>query len=413
MDGLLITRAALHALLTDAHRAMVEHRPEFAGAVLHVLRRATAPEFAAGAGLARRLAQETDVAAGGGNGWRGDGAEPIGEAALPMPQAGTPAPPTFHAPSLAAEEAQPAHAHHLPDGPGPGFQPGCTPSAEAPPIAAAPAPAPAQAAGGATSPRARARSGTPNTGRAGGVWNPARDELLTRLWHEGKTAGEALPLLNEVPAPSPIASEMAIYARAHLLGIKRPPEVAALLLRRAGRIGAERAAELAAAGVSSLGAKPLVWTQERLALGQRLWEAGERAEDMLPRLNELPAAATVPNAQAIRSQAAKQGWIRPESFIAAKRAGHAERMRAMAAARAAKPAARPEQRAATDALPEAPPPAAPIALAAGPDAEKAEAMELFAAGQTVRQVAADLGATISVVASWHAEWKLRRRGTAA
>lgn len=43
-EPLIITRGHLHSLLTEAHVAMVEHRAEFAGAVLHVLRRLTGPE---------------------------------------------------------------------------------------------------------------------------------------------------------------------------------------------------------------------------------------------------------------------------------------------------------------------------------------------------------------------------------
>jgi hypothetical protein len=43
-EPLIITRGHLHSLLTEAHVAMVEHRAEFAGTVLHVLRRLTGPE---------------------------------------------------------------------------------------------------------------------------------------------------------------------------------------------------------------------------------------------------------------------------------------------------------------------------------------------------------------------------------
>ena len=134
MSGVLITPGALHALLTDAHIAMVEHRPDFASAVLHVLRKATAP--AEPQGLARRL-DDTAFVAGGGDGGRGKATAPTGEAAKPpVPEAATAAPPTFHAPALADLAAQPAHQHHLPRGPGAGLQPPPDPPpAEAPPIA--------------------------------------------------------------------------------------------------------------------------------------------------------------------------------------------------------------------------------------------------------------------------------------
>jgi hypothetical protein len=314
MDGLLITRAALHALLTDAHRAMLEHRPEFVGAVLHVLRRATAPEFAAGAGLARRLAQETEVAAGGGNGERGDGAEPIGKAdAPPVPQAGTPAPPIFHAPSLAAEEAQPAHAHHLPDGPGPGFQPGCTPSAEAPPIAAAPAPAPAQAAGGATSPRVK-RTPPPAPRRGWRVaYTDAQKARLRELWPRLDVSATAIrKALSKMDGPA-VNSNATLYRLAAQLGLR---------LRSVLRDEQREATETAAMAD-------------------------------LPPAREEPAELRHDQAQRVPSLPARQGD------------------------------------------------------------EKAEAFDAFDAGQSVRDVAADTGTPLSTLSNWHAEWKLRRRGTAA
>ncbi len=292
------------------------------------------------------------------------------------------------------------------------------------------APDAAEPAAAAPEPKGRARSATQNTGRAGGVWTAERDELLRRLWTEGKTAAEALPELNALPAASVIASKQAIYARASFLRIKRPPAVAAVLLRRAGRIGAERAAEMAAAGVSTLGAKPLVWSQERLDAGRVMWEAGERAEDMLPRLNALPGQVPIAEAHVIRTQAAKQKWQRPQHFLEAKRAAYAERMRAMRAAREldkpTAPTAAPglgplpaEQAAKSEPLePEssepkpsdlAPKPVdlEPRSLAepvrAGND--KAEAFDLFSRGASVRAVAAELDESLSVVGAWHTEWR--------
>lgn len=48
-----------------------------------------------------------------------------------------------------------------------------------------------------------------------------------------------------------------------------------------------------------------------------------------------------------------------------------------------------------------------------PDPAKAEAFQLFDAGQTVRDVNADLGTPLSTLSNWHAEWKLRTKGASA
>lgn len=305
-----------------------------------------------------------------------------------------------------------ADHHAMPAGPGQGTLPGpitpandraqdCAPEATGAPLAPA-APAPAQAAGGTQ--QARARSQTRNTGRAGGVWTAGRLALLRRGWHEGQTARELLPALNALPAASPVASEQAIYNRADKLGLKRPPEVAARLLQRAGRLGAERAAAMAAAGVTSLGAKPLVWTTERLELGRRMWEAGEPAEAMLEALNALPAAVPIGAVHTIRTQAAKQRWQRPEAFIAAKRAGYAERMRRMVTARRA--AAAPPAPAPQAPPPEPPgPPPTSIAEPIRPGDEKEDAFRLFAAGASVRAVAEQFLEDIGTVGAWHTEWR--------
>lgn len=41
--------------------------------------------------------------------------------------------------------------------------------------------------------------------------------------------------------------------------------------------------------------------------------------------------------------------------------------------------------------------------------EKAEVFDAFAAGQTVRDAAADFGIPMSTLSNWHAEWKLAQR----
>jgi hypothetical protein len=346
MDGLTLDRAALHALLTDAHVALAEHRIDFAGAVLHALRRITAPPLAPM--VVRDPFPEILAAA----------AEP---------------PPRGHKPELAAAREIPGVKGSLP-----------------------------------AEPQARARSSTPNTGRAGGVWTPERDEALARGWHDGLVARDVLPLLNALPAPAPVASEQAVYARANTLRLKRPREVAARLLARAGRLGAERAAQMAAEGVTTLGAKPLVWTQPRLDLGRQMWEAGESAHDMLPALNALPATVPVSSVQTIRTQAAKQRWQRPEAFIAAQRAGYADRMRRLRTKHAEPIQAELEPSPAAAQPPE-PAPYRPPVVRAGED-QKAEVFDAFTAGQTVRAVAEDFDLPLSVVSTWQAEWK---RGVAA
>ncbi|WP_338147888.1 helix-turn-helix domain-containing protein [Neoroseomonas alkaliterrae] len=45
--------------------------------------------------------------------------------------------------------------------------------------------------------------------------------------------------------------------------------------------------------------------------------------------------------------------------------------------------------------------------------EKAEAFECFAAGMTVRDVAAEMGLPLSTLSNWQAEWRLKRKEAAA
>lgn len=300
---------------------------------------------------------------------------------------------------------------------------GTPPEAEAAPQP--PSPEPAQAAGGEL--RARSKSVTPNRGRKGGVWTPERDELLRKLWDEGASAAQAFEQLNALPAETPIASAQAVYNRAFDLKLRRPPEVAAAMLRRAGRLGAERAAQLAAEGVSTLGARPLVWTAERLALAKELWEAGQSADAMLVRLNELPAAAEISGAHVIRTQAAKHRWKRPEAFLEAKRAKYAEQMRRLRGAAPSVPldvpatpqiAPAPEPEAAPSAVEPTPEPARPASVSArayipAQTDDKAEVFEAFDGGMTVRDAAADFGLPLSTLSNWHTEWKLARKATAA
>lgn len=430
MTGIMITQETLHALLTDALVALELNRPVEANTILHVLRRVTEPGVQTPQGRARRLmfdemAQAAPL----------QGAEAVAGADAPstdpQPEARTSAPPTIDLPAepgFAADTAPDASAAD-----------GAVEKARAPD-----APPPAQAAEGhPTPPQARARGTTPNRGRAGGVWTAARDDLLREGWAAGDRADELLPRLNAIDAPHPVASVQAVHNRAVHLKLKRPAAARAQLLQRAGRMGAERAAELAAAGHSSLGAKPIVWTAERDALGQHLWEAGEDAEAILPRLNALAAVAPVTDVHSIRSHASHRGWTRPESYKQRVREQYAERMRAMASSRTTGPASAPEpstvrpeqagEAAATPAIVEPAEDAAPAHEATAPDQsrpsarpptgkalfrgaalpavpdEKAEVFEAFDAGATVRDVAADFGTAMSTLSNWHAEWKLARR----
>jgi hypothetical protein len=108
MTGIVITQAALHALLTDAHLALVGHRVEFAGTVLHTLRRLTEPAAdvsrspLADLGFSGPMIVESpETAAGGGCAGTGDHANRDGgSGGLSSPaNAGTPAPPTIDLPA--------------------------------------------------------------------------------------------------------------------------------------------------------------------------------------------------------------------------------------------------------------------------------------------------------------------------
>lgn len=83
--GIEITRAALHELLTDAHVAIVEHRHDWAGAVLHALRKLTGPGVVEPQGRARKLMDEISLPGGLGLG------SPPAAGAVPQPPAPEPA----------------------------------------------------------------------------------------------------------------------------------------------------------------------------------------------------------------------------------------------------------------------------------------------------------------------------------
>lgn len=356
MDGFTISRAALHELLTDAHVALAENRPAWAGAVLHVLRRVTAPEAAAPQGLARRLVEP---------------------------------PATGPAPSLAAEEAQPAHHHHLQDGPGAELPPAdAPPSAEAPPIPA-PAPEPARAAGG-TVPAASAFPAK---------WTPERLALFER---EGPTAPSwqgMLDRLNALPGP-PIASVESLREKACRIGLRRTPETLAAIAQQSGRRGGK--ASVKAVPQAPSGHR----TPEREALFRALWpDPTCTVSEIHRRINELRGPRLTAS-QSLYNWAKRFGLPTQRSFLSPA----AEPAAAPAGAVADGPAEDPraesiEAATSSTETPRTTPPA--------PADEKAEVFEAFDAGQTVRDVAADFGVPLSVLSNWRAEWRLARKGQAA
>lgn len=241
-----ISRAALHDLLTDAHVALVENRPAWTGAVLHVLRRATAPEAATPQGLARRLVEQ---------------------------------PATGPAPSLAAEEAQPAHQHHMQDGPGEELPPtDAPPSAEAPPI---PAPAPEPAQAGGFIPAKLGHQGEHERR----TWTDARIDILrTRYRTEGLTA-ECFAAFNALPGPQ-VRGAKSVHAAAKKYGIRIEPAV----LRR---IAAESAAKARATKLARLAeragkSQASKWTRERIGLLAEEWPTCTDRAALMERLNALP-----------------------------------------------------------------------------------------------------------------------------
>lgn len=275
-DGIMISRAALHALLTDAHVAMVEHRPQFTSAILHVLRAATAPGAAEPQGLARRL-DETDIAAGGGDGGGGKAETPTGDAVKPLgPEAATAAPPTSHAPTLAAEEAQPAHQQHLPDG-------------------------------GTPSKRGRQGEHPPS------VWTPARVAMLRdRYPHEGGSAG-LLADINALPG-KPVATLKAVHATAKRIGLRVLPEVARMIsAAAAANARAARLAQLAAKPPGSTASK---WTRERLDLLAADYPTCTDRPALWERINALPGEP-IGNVELVRQKAKELGIkATPETLLA-------------------------------------------------------------------------------------------------
>lgn len=339
MDGILITRDRLHQVLTMAHVALIEHDPGRAGAYLQVLRDLTAAEGA-----------------------------PIRGAAVTE---------AFHAPSLAAEEAQPAHHHTMTDGPG----------------------------------RAAATSAPLRRGgRPPRVWTAERDALMRERFPTSEDDEALLRDLNAIPAPQPVPSARQVQRRAWELGLKRAEHLRFAAHKRAG--SAAMAARRERGDFA-----PSKWTAEREALLRADLPDCVDTRALLARINALPGEP-VASVDSMRQRAKALGIRR--SVEAARFAQGAARQGMRKPLE--KPARDPTPDA-TAAAPDAQPPPRPHAqtaaawagsprkgalLPARADDEKADAFEAFASGQSVRQVAEDFGAALSVIATWHAEWKARQ-----
>jgi hypothetical protein len=350
-QALSISRAALHELLTDAHVALVEHRPEWAGAVLHTLRKITAPEATQPQGRARKLMDEINLPSG------------------PASGAYTPAP----TPPEAGAATQP----HAPE--------------------------PAQAAGG---PIIRAIGRKPSGGHHPvSVWTDERTAKLREHWPTCMDDQALLEILNELPGP-PVASTAALRTKALRLDIRRTAETLDALAERSGQKGG--AASLDAKPAVDQGMR----TPERMELLRKLWaDPSVSVRQIHARICMLPG----PKPQAHKAMygwAKRIGLPTQRPYAVAMAAAAPAEAPATTAAEAAPHHGAEDQKAAT---PDAPPPATPPATPApaAPADEKAEVFDAFASGMTVRDVAAEFGLPLSVLSNWHAEWKLLTKANAA
>lgn len=333
MDGIVLNQTALHAALTQLRDRGAEREDDGDSAAF----------FIDGLNVLAALLDPTHRMAAAAAGMRTP--EAATASLRPSSQAGTPAPPTFHAPSLAAEESQAAHRNTLPDGPGRRDPAPCwTPSAEgdAPPYQAArtPEPPPDQAAEAPPPPALPriTRTPPPAPKRLWGITlTPAQEDTLRKLWHQlDVPAHEIRKALSAMDGP-PVQSDATLYRLADKLGLR---------LRSVLRHEQQEAAEVAAAE-----------------------DAATQAEAPAPE----PAPTPPPARAAAPAQDAHGQTVRASAHVPTK---------------------------------------GPL-LPATQDSEKADAFACFDAGQTVRDVAADLGIPLSTLSNWHAEWKLRARKDAA
>jgi hypothetical protein len=268
MTGLVITQAALHAALRRV-------RDDGTYGSLDTLLTLLDPAHAAGGGAAWATTPEAKRPA-----------EPCYD------EAGTPAPPTFHAPSLAAEEAQPAHHDHLPADPGALHGAAVdTPAAEGAPPAPK-APPPAQAAEGHTT-----KPKQPWGRRPICVWTPERVALLRERLPTCLDDEALLAALNALPAQLPVSSVGSMRKQAVKIGVQREGSVIKQLMQAGARKGLSRANE---ERLKLLGEEPppdakptkartYAMTAERLEALPALWtDPSLTAGDIQARLNELP-----------------------------------------------------------------------------------------------------------------------------
>jgi hypothetical protein len=426
VNGIILTQAALHAIIGATLADMAMDRPNRARGRLETLEIALDPAHAEPAqpqGLARRLVEDdfggtrhappVQVGAGGAGGKAvpGHGATASASNGCAA-EAGTPAPPTMELPSRPANGA-PTSAFVRPTAAGA--------------VGAAPeAPPPARGAvGHHTYRRAQTRRGGPRKS----AWTPAREALL-RLSYPTCTDGDALLAeLNALPAETPIASVPAMGQRAAKLGVRRTAETLRAVL------GSSRLRGIEAANAARLATLAQSTPQEdRAALLRRLWGEPLTMNEIIDRLNEIDGP-TILHKGAVYVMAKELGLTTPR---------HATQDAAPPPDAQLPPAepddspAEPEAEADTpDHEPTEPDPADPPADAvrhptpptdpnpparpaniraplAGGDlhgeaGQKAEVFDFWAAGQSVRDAGAEFGIALSTLSTWHAEWKLAQR----
>ena len=320
---------------------------------------------------------------------------------------------TFHAPTLAQEEAQPAHADSLPGAAPPTnipplpaglggadpYAPGA-PAAEAAaqPLAPAPAPPPVLAAEGISSlpeadaaPAQRVQRHKYPGGRPLAVWTPARDELLRTEFPTCTDTAALFDRLNATGDEPHIASKEAMGQRAIKLGLRRKPEILRAVMRRAAQKGLEHA-NAARIGTLAGNEPPMPGTiasAAQCAELRRLWPTDATVSQVMDALSAMDGP-TITAKTTIYRMAHTLGLPvpRPEATVEAA---------------AEDPAPEP-------APPAEPKPIAPTPLAAPiqPGDEKADAFAYFDAGKSVRDVVQDFSLGLTTAVGWHAEWKRQR-----
>lgn len=260
--ALAVSRAALHELLTDAHTALIEHRPEWAGAVLHTLRRLTAPTAAEPQGRAARLKDEGLVAAA------------------------TAAPPTIGADAgrtvvelhpITALSLRSPFKIDLPGGLGEG-----NPPAEA--ACHPPVPEPAQAAEDAPPTR-------PRVARRLGEWTFEREAVLRNRYPEEGASADVIAALNALPG-RPIAGRNALHRRAFSLGLRLSAEAhRRRVLEGMRRVAASAPSEAPPEPTARRGAPKSTWTPEREALLRERFPIEGASDALLAAINALPGRA--------------------------------------------------------------------------------------------------------------------------